>query len=133
MKGVRKYCLLLVLFFASSCGHSDEEIIMSVSSNFLTYYLNINYLDAVSYCTDDLAEEMLELFNEYDEECDEVKQRISDASKGSTFEIATIDIQDNQSRAVITYNLFPPNSDKYFIKHIVLSKNNTIWKVSSID
>lgn len=133
MRRIKILLLFIAVFFFSGCGPSDQEAVTDVSQHFLTYYLQLNYLDAVSFCTDELAAELVELYNEFDEESDEVKQRISDASKGSTFQIVASELDSSSNTAHITYNLFPPETQNSFVKHLILLKSDRIWKISAID
>ena len=133
MRRIKILLLFLAVFSLSGCGPSDEEAVTDVSQHFLNYYLQLNYLDAVSFCTDELAAERVELYNECDEESDEVNQRISDASKGSTFQIVGLEFDISNNIAHITYALFPPESQSSFVKHLVLLEDDRIWKVSAIE
>lgn len=133
MKFIRTSAFITFLALCLTSCASDETKIETISTGFLTDYINVNYLDAISYCTDDLAEDLLELFSEFDGEGEQVKQRIYDASRNSTFNIASISIDENAKTAEVTYELFPPGMDAPFVKHIRLSKNDRIWKITSIE
>ncbi|MDD2594767.1 MAG: hypothetical protein PHD11_02980 [Bacteroidales bacterium] len=115
----------------SSCDNSRTKIEEAVNG-FLTSYFQMDYPTTYTFCTKELSE-ILEMTIADREITDEqLMNKITEASKQTTFKITKIDNESLPDEAYVEYEIYSPSAQRPITKKLTLSKVEKQWLISGM-
>lgn len=107
----RLFALLLAVLALSAC-ESTETRVRNVSETFLNAYYTSDYAAAAACCTPAYAAHLNRLAEQVAELPAETEQKMKEALAGTSFEIVSIEVDEEASTALVHYELSIPSVEK---------------------
>ena len=108
----RIFTVLLAVLALSAC-QSTESRVESVAETFLNVYYTGDYGAAADFCTPAFAERLLAFGPDVQvETSDEVRAKIKEALSRTSFEIVSVEVDEDAASALVHYALSVPDVEK---------------------
>lgn len=121
---------LIFLLSVVSCADKTEEA-KSVSEHFLNAYFSNDYHTAAGFCSEDLAETVSSLANEYDALDQGIKDAVNKVS--SELEVSITEVIEEKNLATVGYNIVSPESPTPNRGYLKLNRVDKKWVIVSLN
>ncbi len=125
------FCSLALLLLAIACVRPEVHV-RDVAQTFLNVYYAGDYGAAADFCTPALAEQMLKAGPEALELPDETRQQIIEALSKTSFEIVSVEVDEDAGSALVLYSLSGPGLEKPVPKTLSLQLEGRTARVDGI-
>ena len=131
---MKKIFVLLLLAALCSCTPKADKA-AAVADSFLTSFFKMDYADAAAFCTDDIAEMLRDTIAAGDYPSEEIRAKVVEASKKTTFKIVSSTIDEETGAAVIAYEIRPYGAvgEGTIPRTMRLEKIDGDWKIVSLE
>jgi len=107
----RLFLLLLAALSLGAC-QSTESRVESVAETFLNVYYTGDYAAAADFCTPAFAAQVLSAEQDIQALPDEARQKIKEALSRTSFQIVSVDVDEDAASAIVRYELSVPDAEK---------------------
>ena len=115
----------------SSCTGKEQKV-EEITKGFLEAYFDVNYEKAATYCTEELAESLMQTFKSLESLDSQVREMvIANSSKAKT-EIIEIDTKSKQDTVIVSYKIFLDNFPGGIDNKLSLVKIGKEWKITGL-
>ena len=115
----RLVTVLLAVLALSAC-QSPETRVQNVAETFLNAYYTPDYAAAAACCTPELGERLVQLGEELEGVPPRTAQKIKEALARTSFEIVSVELDEDAASALVRYELSVPDLDKPVPKTLTL-------------
>ena len=131
---MKKIVVLFLLAALCSCTPKADKA-AAVADSFLTSFFKMDYAGAAAFCTDDIAEMLRDTIAVGDYPSEEIRAKVVEASKKTTFKIVSSEIDEETGAAVIAYEIRPYGAvGEGTIPHTMrLERIDGDWKIVSLE
>ncbi len=131
MKTILVICLLAAL--CSCTPRADKAA--AVATGFLADFFNMKYDAAAAFCTGDIAEMLRDTIAAGDYPSEEIRAKVEEASKKTTFKIISSEIDEETGAAVVAYEIRPYGAvgEGTIPRTMHLEKIDGSWKIVSLE
>lgn len=131
---MKKIFALFLLAALCSCTPKADKA-AAVADSFLTSFFKMDYAGAAAFCTDDIAEMLRDTIAAGDYPSEEIRAKVVEASKKTTFKIVSSEIDEETGAAVIAYEIRPYGAvGEGTIPHTMrLERIDGDWKIVSLE
>lgn len=96
----------LAFFALYGCAPRADKA-ASVANGFLTSFFNMDYESAAAFCTPDIAAVLCDTIAAGDYPSEEIRAKVVEASRKTTFKIVSSQIEEESGAAVVDYEIHP--------------------------
>ena len=123
--------LALALCGCSSATGKAE----ATASEFLTAFFDMNFESAAALCRDDIAAVIRDTIADSDYPNEEIRAKVVEASKKTTFTIVSSKIEEESGAAVVNYEIRPYGAvgDGTIPRTMRLEKIDGNWIITSLE
>jgi len=107
----RLLAFLLAALALSAC-QSPENRVKSVAETFLHAYYTADYEAAAACCTPEFGERMMRVAEDLESVPEQTAQKIKEALVRTSFEIVSVELDEDAASAFVRYDLSVPDVEK---------------------
>lgn len=124
-------CTVLAL---CGCTHGADKA-SATASDFLTAFFDMDFNRAAAFCSDDIAAIVRDTIADSDYPSEEIRAKVVEASRKTTFKIVSSQIEEESGAAVVGYEIHPYGAvgDGTISRTMRLERMNGEWKVVSLE
>lgn len=125
---------VIAIFALCSCTPKADKA-AAVAGKFLTSFFNMDYADAAGYCTDDIAGMLRDTIAADAYPSEEVRAKVVEASKKTTFKIVSSEMEEETGTVVIGYEIRPYGAvgEGSIPRTMRLEKIDGSWKIVALE
>lgn len=131
-----KTAILTLCTILALCGCTHEEDKASATaSDFLTAFFDMNFERAAALCNDDIATIIRDTIADSDYPSEEIRAKVIEASKNTTFKIVSSQIEEESGAAMIDYEIHPYGAvgNGSIPRSMRLERVSGEWRVVSLE
>lgn len=117
---MKRFIPALLAVLALGACQSPESRVKNVAETFLNVYYTPDYAAAAACCTPELGGRLLQLGEEMEGVPPQTAQRIKEALAGTSFEIVSVELDEDAASALVRYELSVPDLDRPVPKTLTL-------------
>lgn len=124
----------LAFFALYGCAPKADKA-AAVANDFLTSFFNMDYEGAAAFCRDDIAAVLCDTIAASDYPSEEIRAKVVEASKKTTFKIVSSKIEEESGVAVVDYEIRPYGAvgDGTIPRTMRLEKIDGNWIITSLE
>ena len=96
----------LAIFALYGCAPGADKA-AAVANDFLTSFFKMDYEGAAAFCTPDIAAVLCDTIAASEYPSEEIRKKVVEASRKTTFKIVSSQIEEESGAAVIDYEIHP--------------------------
>lgn len=126
-------CLMLAMALCGCISRSGKA--EATASGFLTAFFDMDFERAAAFCTPDIAAILCDTIPAGDYPSEEIRAKVIEASKKTTFKIVSTQIEEESGAAVVNYEISPYGAvgDGTIPRTMRLERMDGEWKVVSLE
>lgn len=126
-------CLMLALALSGCSSRSGKA--ESAASGFLTAFFDMDFNRAAAFCSDDIAAIVRDTIADSDYPSEEIRAKVVEASRKTTFKIVSSQIEEKSGAAVVGYEIHPYGAvgGGTIPRTMRLERMDGEWKVVSLE
>ena len=109
---MKRFFVLLLAALALGACQSPEKRVQNVAETFLNVYYTPDYAAAAAYCTPELGARLVQLGEELEGVPPQTAQKIKEALSRTSFEIVSVEVDEDAASALVHYTLSVPDVEK---------------------
>ncbi len=123
------FAFAAIMTFFASCENVEQKV-TAVADGFLKSYYQMDYENAITYCTDELAEAIRTAVAARPEMSATLAELVAAAAKETTYTITEVDTESVEDKATVSFELLPYKAEVVIERKLILIKSDGEWKVS---
>lgn len=124
----------LAFFALYGCTPKADKA-AAVANGFLTSFFNMDYEGAAAFCTPGIAAVLCDTIPASEYPSEEIRAKVAEASKKTTFKIVSSQIEEESGAAVVNYEIHPYGAvgDGTIPRTMHLERIDGNWIITSLE
>ncbi len=127
---LRLFTLCLISLILSCKGREDAKL-MTISTQFLNNYFELEYKKAAEFCSQDLEKDLEESAKNYDSLDPKIRESIKLHSSDIKFEVLDLNFNKKRDSAIVNYRVLLPSFPNGIQSSLYFSKIDKQWVIYS--
>ena len=125
---------ILAFFALYGCAPKADKA-AAVANDFLESFFNMDYEGAAAFCTPDIAAVLCDTIAASEYPSEEIRAKVVEASKKTTFKIVSSQIEEESGAAVVNYEIRPYGAvgDGTIPRTMHLERVDGNWIITSLE